>query len=227
MKKLISIIITSCIIGMLSVINAQKLSYGIFLGGNCNFLSQKSDYTITDDSKMGPAISYNFGGNIKYNFNKTSLLCSAEYSRISNKFTQTISDYYAYNIEETKSWINNHYVVLNSIFTINITDDIYIGSGLSASFLLWSSLRTKEKLHKYQFEDGYIYLGDDIGKIFTIHNYKRILFSIPVIIGYELNRLNLFARLNIGAMNRIKGDSYVHEFENPITLGIGYNFSKH
>lgn len=55
--------ITICIVFLTSVfvIYAQKMDYGVFVGGNVNFISLHSDYNIQDETGFNPMISYNIG----------------------------------------------------------------------------------------------------------------------------------------------------------------------
>jgi len=226
MKKLVLYTILLCVLGFLSSINAQKLDCGIFIGGNYNFLTQRSDYEIFNKNDVKPSFSFSLGGYAKSNYEKINLLGSIEYSRISNKCNQTFTDPSANYITDAELGITNHYILISAISTLKIGKGIYIGAGLSCSILIWSSLRVCGGLYKYKFDGNSFVKGDYIGAVFSNHNYKRVLPSIPVMVGYNINRINLFARLNVGIVNRVKDESFVKEFETPLVLGIGYNMAK-
>jgi len=217
MRRLLIILIFFCTLVVSPVINAQKFKYGAFVGGNINFISLSSDYEIQDEVNLKPAVSYNIGGYIKTNNNHINLLCFIEYLKIRNKVNQYLADQLGNPLGKPDMSIINRVVAINLIGTIKIIKGFYLGGGLSGNILLKSSLKFDAKLNLP---------GAKTRNEYYIYGYKKVTFSIPVIIGYDFTRISIFTRLNIGMINRINDDSLVKEIDNPLILGIGYRINK-
>lgn len=151
---------------------------------------------------------------IKTRHKRINILNSLEYERIANILNQKLLNDVGH-ILTADPRIINHCILLNSVTEAYVLKGFYLGAGLSANLLLKSSLKTP---------DLWI-LGDEIDNIFNNKNYKRITFSVPLIIGYDFKRVNIFTRFNIGLMNRLKYDSYVKEVDNSLILGMGYRIN--
>jgi hypothetical protein len=220
MNKLNCIIILFCQLFILASINAQKGNYGVFVGGNINILSLKSDLNVQDGIEANHSLSYNLGGFYKTNRNRVNFLGSLEYLRVKNNLKPDLilRDYNGINMGETKHWTINNNIVLSLLGTIKITDGLYFGFGIANNVLLKSTFKTKSKLSTAE--------NMNLGKRFNNTYYKRLVVSIPIIIGYDFNRFDLFLRLNKGCMNRLQGDNNIHEIDNTLILGFGYNFKR-
>lgn len=203
-----------------TAIYAQKGNYGVFTSSNINLLTIKSDKNIQDEIKANPSLSYNFGVFYKTNRNKVNILSSIEYFRIKNNMKPDLilRDYSGISMGETKHWTINNNIVLSLLGTVKITNGLYFGFGIANNVLLKSTFKTKNKLSTAE--------NTNLGKRFNNTYYKRLVVSIPIMIGYDFNRFDLFLRLNKGCMNRIQGDSNIHEIDNTLVLGFGYNFKR-
>jgi len=199
-----------------TTIKAQKVDYGAFIGINTNILSLRSDYKIQNGINAKPTISYDFGSFIKTNKNRINLLGSLEYLRIKNQLEPDLSmnDNVGNNLMNSKSSIINHNLLISAIGTIRIVNRLYLGVGISGSVLIKSTFKLKDK---FSTNDG-----QKLEKHYNIKYYHRFVISLPVTIGYNFERINIFARFNKGLMNRIKGESYIKEIDNTFILGIGY-----
>src|SRR6266568_3793196 len=115
MKKIVLHFIFLFPFFVFSTIHAQKLSYGAFIGGNLNFVSVKSDYSMANGNNYKPSPSFNIGVYAKTKKSQYNLLTSLEYARIVN-----ISNVYLTNdlgnYLSTSALRNiNHEIVLNVI----------------------------------------------------------------------------------------------------------------
>jgi hypothetical protein len=78
-----------------------------------------------------------------------------------------------------------------------------------------------------KFNEPLYYEGNDLGTHFQNFQYKPYSLSVPVIIGLNYNRLDLFLRYNKGVTNKIiSKERFTKEYDNVILLVIGYKFSK-
>ncbi|HZK08688.1 MAG TPA: outer membrane beta-barrel protein [Bacteroidales bacterium] len=198
-------------------INAQKFDYGVFVGGNLNFLSARSNYEIKNDLKFKPGFSYNLGGNVTTRIKMINLSVSIEYSRIRNTYNQSFWRIDGSPILESKACITNHYIEVSGLGTMEIVRGLNVGVGLSGNYLLKSSMKLNAAINS---------AGQEMENDLISHTYRKIKFSIPVIIEYEIKKIRFFTRFNIGVMNRLNGDSFVKEIENPLVFGIGFRLNK-
>lgn len=223
MKKIISILILiSCLIQ--PEINGQKLDIGAFAGANINFLGLRSEYAMNTDEEFKPGISCNFGGYLAtINKGMFGMIGTIEYLRIRNKEKNgyNLTDVNGDNAGSMDKSIINHYLTLSVIGKMQFSNGLYLGLGLSGNILLKSIFKTSEDLISYNSLDEKNY-----GNKFTNYHYKKFLFSIPVIVGFNHNRFDYFIRFNKGIMNRLNNGSYIKEYENTLILGIGYRFAK-
>jgi hypothetical protein len=201
-------------------VSAQKIDAGVLAGTNINFLSLKSAYTISDNVKVQPEISYEFGGFVKSNFRRLNLLCTFEYLSISNRvepdFRMTGSS--GEDLTVKQSSIFNHSLFINVIGTVYIFRKLYVGAGISGNILLWSTYFAED-----EYNSGN---GQALSQTNKIGFYKRFVAAVPVTVGYDFKRINLFARFNKGFMNRLKDKGFIKEIDNTLTFGIGCRLNK-
>jgi hypothetical protein len=201
-------------------LNAQKMDVGVLAGINTNFLSLKSDYTISEDVKVLPEISYEVGGFVKSNYSKLNLLCTFEYLSISNRVEPDyrITGNLGENLTVKQSSIFNHSLFINIIGTFHIFRKFYVGAGISGDILLWSTYFVED-----EYSSGY---GQALSQTNKVGFYKRFVVAVPVTVGYDFKRISLFARFNKGFMNRLKDKGFIKEIDNTLTLGVGCRLNK-
>jgi hypothetical protein len=221
MKKLLLSLLLLPQLIVIPSMYAQKIDIGIFTGANTNFLSFKSDYTIQEDIKSKPAISYNLGGFIKTKYDRINLLGSFEYMRIKNIIEPdfTMSDNTGQPLIITESRIINHNLLLSAIGTLRIKSGFYLGAGISGGYLVKSAFKLKDEFSNDSYDQ-------DLKKRYNNNYYQRFVVSIPITMGYDFKRVSVFARFNKGFMNRIRGESYIKEIDNTLVLGFGYTLNK-
>ena len=215
MKKLIYTVLGNLLLICYLPVQSQTFNYAINVGGNINILSLNSVYSIESKDKPKTSPSFNLGGSIKTTFNRINVLGSVDYIRIGNRmepgvfFTDIVGDL----IADMNRKIINHNLSANILGIINITDEFYIGVGLSTNILLNSTL----KLDNYFSMIG--------GKRVTNNYYRRLTFMIPIQMGYDFGKFEIYTRFNKGIMNRINGNSFVKEIDNIIMLCASYQLN--
>ena len=193
---------------------AQRINYGVLAGGNLNFVSVRSDYDIQNIQKFNPLLSFNTGVFLRTSNTPINFLASAEYARTANSFDQRLSDYQGNPLNVSSSMIN-HALVLNGLVSYKIIDKFYLGTGVSGSLLLKSTLKVNQ--------DVFV---SEIGQKFTNISYRTFTLSVPFLIGYDFHKFTFFSRFNLGLMNRLCGDTYVKEINHTWIIGVGYIFKE-
>lgn len=216
MKRLYTSLVGIYVLFISFACNAQNIEYGVFVGENINFVSVRSDNVINGEKMYKPGFSFNIGGFLKKEIKPINLISSIEYIRTRNRTEVVLTDAIGNTIGFYSPNIINHRILVNIISTINIAGGFYVGAGIGGSFILNS---------KIKFKDDLIVAGVQSGNSFTNVSYNRFMFSVPFIIGYDFKRIGIFTRFNLGVMNRIKGDSYIREYESSITTGISYRLN--
>lgn len=203
-------------------INAQNIIHGIFAGANTNFVTVKSDYVLAQDYKMSPRIGYNVGYCLKTTKKKLGMMVSGELQRtvVKDNFGFTATDEYGTTIGDYDKKIINDHFIIHTMGTYKLNNRIFAGTGLACSFLLDSKI--KSDFVGYNEFSTYSLLG------YTNYQYKRISLYVPVIIGVNFNRLDLFIRFNKGITDKIVWSKVnkIKEYDNVLLLGLTFKFGK-
>ncbi len=213
-----------------SELNAQGLELGVVGGGNLNFVGLKSDYRIDSDVKASPKISFNLGASLKILKNKTGALLTVEYFRLNNKNLPDFKllDPTGLLIKYYESSIVNHNLKISPVFYIKIADRLFVGGGISGNINLKSTLRFKEEIVTYKSNGIYNYYSfEEVkhDKKYKAHNFKRLSLSIPIVVGYEVNKFDFMFTFDKGITNRLNGDEgKLKEINNVLIFSVNYRF---
>lgn len=199
---------------------SQKTDYGIIFGSNLDFIRFTSEYEIEESLKTKPFPGINLGGYLDLELNKLSITGSFEYQR--TKYIEEPDFEFLDNtgvlIDSYKQRIIKNKLLLTIISKYNFTNHTFIGLGLTTETLLFSTLKMDEKI---ELDD------ENFGKIFLNYHYNPITLSIPIIVGYNFNKLNVFARINVGITDNIASkDNFIKEYDNVFMIGLSYSLKK-
>jgi hypothetical protein len=199
---------------------AQNFTFGIFGGGNLNFLGVKAEDPLDKDYKVSPGLSGNLGCFMNYNKANYGVMITAETQNTIDKDNTVIetSDEFGNNMGSYEQKITNTSFVCGTMGTVKISRRAFLGAGIAGNFLLSSSLKTDRDLY---------YQGQSMGAAFNNHQYRFFTFSIPLVAGISFKRLDLLLRLNKGITNKIPDNiSKIKETDNVVMIGLGYKFGK-
>lgn len=211
------------LISSVFVSEAQKM--GTYASFNTNAIRLSSEYE-TPEFGRSPLPSYSFGCFIKMREDKQiKFISMLDYSKIRNNFGPVpIVNEMGNMIGMTERKMINNFISLSGIGVLK-RNFFYYGFGISGNFLLNSKLKQDEfKAENSQYEQSY--LEDIEAKTFSVDFYKTVTFSIPIIIGFEIKKIDAFMKLNLGCTDKLKGSNFIKEFDNTLQVGIGYTFFK-
>lgn len=195
---------------------------GAYGAVNTNIIRESSEYSI-DSKNLSPGISYSLGGYYKTtHIGKFGFMSFLDYSRLSNKNKDIpIISISGENLNNMEAKINNHYLSLSGLGIVYF-GNFYSGIGLRGSVLLFSNT----KMGTYNTQQGSwvdseyeAYLSKEK---FANTYYAPATVSIPIILGHTVDKFDISVKLNLGISNRLKGETFIKEFNNTVQVGVGY-----
>ena len=199
--------------------------FDAFISINANLINNSSNYDLVS-SNFQPATGVSLGISHKTDRGKLFeflTICNYSLARTSVSNLQITSEN-GKNISGVNGLISNQSISLASLGVLKTKKAIYFGLGLSASILFSS----KTKVDEYQISNTYYDYNNEKVDSKTFKNifYSPVSLSIPVRIGFDLNRFDLFMSLNIGITNKLKKETFIKDYDNLLQIGVGYNFTK-
>lgn len=197
--------------------------YGPYVAFNTNVLAYKSDYQY-ENIDLSPLGSLSLGCYYKSNkFKVFEFMSMLDYSMLRDKYNSLpITSGLGDNTSKVNGINNNHLLTLSGLVNYRIGEILYLGSGISASLLLAS--RTKvDEFSTEEYYGNYPSGEHNDGKTYKSSFYSPLSLSVPVIVGFEMNKFDLFLKLNFGITNRLKKETYIREYNNIFLLGLTYS----
>jgi hypothetical protein len=204
---------------LFEVVHSQKFELGVLGAGNVNFLTLKSTHTLQNEIKTKPVVGYNVGFFSKLQLaKKLDLNTTLEYQRIQNKEKPDFyfyDDYGATLLFNEKSLIS-HSIIVSAISSVKLGKGFYSGLGFSGNILVKSFMKIHHTAQPQEIEFPVRY---------EINYYRKMTYSIPIIVGYENDRYNIFIRFSKGLNSRIKDkEAMIKEIDNVLCAGLVYKF---
>lgn len=215
MRKIILIVLCFCSLSIF----AQDYKIGLFLGPNFSFLSVKSNYSYYWSDQYKPGFGFELGalGSLKLS-EKLSFDHTFSFQFLTHKdknklYFKDADGYNYYAISQHT--LSNGYIVISPQLGYHINEKLYLGSGVNLNIVLYSFSYFKDS-------ENYFYKETSV-----LNNtyYKSVNLGIPLVIGYNHNKIFVRFRFDIGMSNLMKdSNSFFREKEHTLSLDFGYFF---